>query len=564
MADMLSASDVLDIDWNRIAQDKIDEGVRREAQRLLREMYSMKAPELHVPAPSEPVEIREKNVVTDPDSWLNRGLNRMAGDAASVILGEPSGNDLVDMGVANVPLAGAGAILAAGGMPGIVDVIPGAGELKNIAKIPKYTLEFVTKHFGERGLRNLDNALTKYPKAGKPSVNDAVYIMRSGLGGEKVKAIMPYSSNDTMGDVAAMMQISKEKMNERIREGYNVISTADGGAYKEVADQALAKMNRAAEKGDIGTANAYASMIIGPGLNPVLLNETLSVLKKPTKNMNAPIGDFYRFNTATPGGGWNPETMRLIKELYESPLQDWEKIAAAQERKDARDAEKAIKKAARQQPVKPVVKQEAQKEARAIEASPDPAPATVVDVPEVSSVEPVKVGGPNKWRENGWKSSQYSPNFYERFGSRLDENTKRDLFVLDSLKNHWVRQLGDPENRGFSAAEILNGFERSGARHNKTNYNQISREFRKDIERNIASGNMPGTSIEFKQQFKNNTPVEGRTTPTLMLRMDEKPKVFLDPRVWADEAEGPDLYELLFRPAVDRKLNSLNPRYWEY
>lgn len=122
MADMLSASDVLDIDWNRIAQDKIDEGVRREAQRLLREMYSMKAPELHVPVPSEPVEIREKNVVTDPDSWLNRGLNRLAGDAASIILGEPSGNDVVDMGVANVPLAGAGAILAAGGMPGIIDI----------------------------------------------------------------------------------------------------------------------------------------------------------------------------------------------------------------------------------------------------------------------------------------------------------------------------------------------------------------------------------------------------------------------------------------------------------
>lgn len=122
MADMLSASDVLDIDWNRIAQDKIDDGVRREAQRLLREMYSMRAPELHVPLPSEPVEIREKNVVTDPNSWLNRGLNRLAGDAASVILGEPSGNDVVDMGVANVPLAGAGAILAAGGMPGVVDI----------------------------------------------------------------------------------------------------------------------------------------------------------------------------------------------------------------------------------------------------------------------------------------------------------------------------------------------------------------------------------------------------------------------------------------------------------
>ena len=29
------------------------------------------------------------------------------------------------------------------------------------------------------------------------------------------------------------------------------------------------------------------------------------------------------------------------------------------------------------------------------------------------------------------------------------------------------------------------------------------------------------------------------------------------------EAEGPDLYELLFRPRIDRRLHEANPAYWE-
>ena len=135
MADMLSASDVLDIDWNRIAQDKIDEGVRREAQRLLREMYSMKAPELHVPVPSEPVEIREKNVVTDPDSWLNQGLNRLAGDAARVILGEGTGNTKADLALGLLGPGAGIATEAAGGNSGVLDWMPGGGALKGMAVV---------------------------------------------------------------------------------------------------------------------------------------------------------------------------------------------------------------------------------------------------------------------------------------------------------------------------------------------------------------------------------------------------------------------------------------------
>lgn len=118
MPEVLAARDILARDDRKRIMDMQEALADEEA----RKAYMMRHPELHRPLPSEPVEIEEKNVLTDPGSWLNRGLGNLAGNAASVILGEPSGNDVVDMGVANVPGVGAGAILAAGGMPGIVDI----------------------------------------------------------------------------------------------------------------------------------------------------------------------------------------------------------------------------------------------------------------------------------------------------------------------------------------------------------------------------------------------------------------------------------------------------------
>lgn len=553
MASNLRAADILGIDWESRSRDMQPRETPAEPRGVL----------AYWPGGTfrlEPAEVPRKNVLTDPDSWLNRGLSNLAGNVADLVMGRESGNSLVDLGAANVPGVGPAAILAAGGIPGLLD-IAGAGELKNAAKIPKYTMEFVLKHFGERGLKNLDNALTKYPKAGKPSVNDAVYLMKSGLGGEQVSAIAPYSTSNALNDIDAAFGKPRGTMIENTRDLYKQ-AISDTPQYRKLLDDAIRLFETGVDENDfkkIMSGHAVIANINAHSDYPNLEKQLRTHLTNPRdfgytvqmEKVKAETPEIY-------------EQVRRVKELADSPVQDWGTIVKKQEVQDARAAEKAIKKSAKQQPVKPAAKQEAPKETRAIEVAPDPTPATPVVVPEVSPVEPVKVGGPNKWRENGWKSSQYSPNFFERFGSRLDENSKRDLFVLDSLKNHWVRQLGDPENLGFSTADILNGLERADARHTKTNYDRISREFRKDIERNMESGNMPGTAIQFLQKYKNNLPVEGKVTPTLILRTDEKPKVFMNTRIWADEAEGPDLYELLFRPAVDRKLNSLNPRYWEY
>lgn len=132
MPEVLAARDILERDERRRAMDRWGALAEEEA----RKAYMMRHPELHNPLPSEPVEIKEKNVLTDPKSWLNTGLRNLAGNAASVILGEPSGNNVVDLGAANVPGVGAASILAAGGMPGIVD-FTGLGALKNLNNYKK-------------------------------------------------------------------------------------------------------------------------------------------------------------------------------------------------------------------------------------------------------------------------------------------------------------------------------------------------------------------------------------------------------------------------------------------
>lgn len=69
---------------------------------------------------------------------LNRGLENLAGNAAEVIFGEPTGNAVIDYGVSNIPGVGAVAIGAGGGQPGLIDILGGIGApLKGMAVIAK-------------------------------------------------------------------------------------------------------------------------------------------------------------------------------------------------------------------------------------------------------------------------------------------------------------------------------------------------------------------------------------------------------------------------------------------
>lgn len=479
---------------------------------------------------TEPVEYNP-NVVTDPNSWLNKGLGNLAGSVADVVIGQPSGNDIVDMGVANVPYVGAGAILAAGGMPGAVDVV-GLPALKNMSKIPKYTYEFVSKYFGPRGLANLDNALTKYPKAGKPSVNDAVTIMREGIGGDVVPAIAPYRSTDIEEDLLSTLRDTPDK--ETLHRDIDMLVEGADDNIKDFANQIRTKYYQAVDNQDLGKMMMYRGVLDDVYFRP----EKIDVAKRAVAQLeqsNTVLNDLFRLK----GVNKDVELERLdklreMKEITESPVQDWDKIIQSQERRDVKNALKEAKKA----------------EKEAMVAS-EPEPVAIVEEP---------VDNRPQWQKNGWKSDVRSPEWYSRVGRNMSEDSKRDFYGVDSLARHWAGKI-QPQ-KGFIDANIIGGKARAEARHDLTNYNNVADAFRKDIQRNIESGNIPGTAVQLLQRFKNNKPVEGKTTPTLVLRLNERPRALPDVNVYADEAQGPDLYELLFRPRVDKVLHDANPGYY--
>lgn len=492
------------------------------------------------------------NALSDPK--LNRGLETLAGNAADIILGMESGNPVVDLGTSNIPGVGAASILAAGGMPGLVDAI-GIGELRNMKRIPKYTYEFVKEFFGDKGLQNLDNALTKYPKAGKTSVNDALYIMRTGIGGEKVKAIKPYSSGDVAGDLGILIGDGKsgEETLKHYRDYVDVVKRDGSDKAIALAERAYLKLLNDVERGDIrggmGDINAIIRLYRDPQADDYSLLFAKHAIENPIK-----LTDVLRNKN-----GMNVLTddikskFRLFGELDESPLQDWETIARKQELKDARDIKKQAKKQANQtQQMQQNKNTETPKEQPKSE---QPIQAEVKETPK---------GGPNMWRENGWDPNIRGDVFYGKFGSNLSDESKRDAFVMDSLANYWARQIvGEGKEGKLSEADIFDAKDRADARHKRTNYDEVSQGFYNDIKKNIETGNMPGTSVMFRPKYKRNVRTN-RDTPTLILRPEEKPKYYDDIRIWADEQDGPDIYEILFRPEVDKRLNKLNEAYWLY
>ena len=123
MASNFNASDVIMQDWADRARRALAEIKKPEPERV---------PEMWPGGTfkTEPLEIREKNVLNDPDSWLNRGLNRMAGDAARVILGEGTGNTKADLALGLLGPGAGIATEAAGGKSGLLDWMPGGGLLK--------------------------------------------------------------------------------------------------------------------------------------------------------------------------------------------------------------------------------------------------------------------------------------------------------------------------------------------------------------------------------------------------------------------------------------------------
>jgi hypothetical protein len=134
MADLNSA-DILGVDWARRARELLA-GERTSApkEKAPPEMWRGGTFRL------EPVEIREKNVLTDPESWLNRGIGTILENAVDVVLGEGTGNTALDMALSLTGPGAAVGTVATGNRPGVLDVLPGGGVLKGaVIAMPKWS-----------------------------------------------------------------------------------------------------------------------------------------------------------------------------------------------------------------------------------------------------------------------------------------------------------------------------------------------------------------------------------------------------------------------------------------
>lgn len=128
MASNLMASDLLDIDWGERARNILANAGQSGTR-------PGRVPEIRVPVRAEPVEVRERNAVTDPGSWLNRGLRNLLDAGYTAVFGEGTGNMAADLAFGLTGPGSAAATIAAGNRPGVLDVLPGGGALKGMAVV---------------------------------------------------------------------------------------------------------------------------------------------------------------------------------------------------------------------------------------------------------------------------------------------------------------------------------------------------------------------------------------------------------------------------------------------
>lgn len=515
----------------------------------------------------EPIVIKEKNAVNDPDSWLNRGLAQLGRNVVDAVFGEESGNPFVDYGVSNVPGIGAGAILAAGGMPGLVDAA-GLGALRNGKKLIKPVKEFIMRIAGDEGLQAVDNYLTKFPKLEKLSMADADFLLSSGKLGKRYEVTYP-GSERMLGDSESQLDMIKSHQDKLLKEyghydqndpsrllwiddlGQEAIIWSE--KVRELAEESVI----AHKKGDIaeGVALYNAALQFMKALNEPTSVNMLRQLG-PNKTKQYFVDQMRKYNKYDVANGRNDfqdpiAGQYILAQL--SPIQDFDKIEAAQLRRDAQHAEKAAKKAAKKpEPVK-------EPEPSVIVPPPEPVAPVVQEIQEAPVVVPeTPKGGPNKWRENGWVSSEHPLSngltYDELVGRNASEEDRRASFVLDSLMNEAVGKLyatgakWGSDGKFYKKGNVPPGVKTvepsyADYRHKGTNYDAVRLGLARDLERNAITGNMPVSSKVILEQAYNKR-TGNRIPGAKVLRIN-----------------GMDTYENLFRPRVKDKLAELEEYY---
>lgn len=590
MADM-NAADVLGVDWARRARELLA-GARN----------SERTTEIGLPRPGQPVPQAPTNplytALADPK--LNRGLANLGEAAADVVLGRPSGLAAVDAGLGSVPGVGAAGILAAGGMPGLLDVA-GMGDVKTLlkglrhgAKIGSRAAEFVLRNYDASALNVLDDYIDRFPKVGTLQTADAFKILNEGRTGEM---LLPKEANTTK-----LADYFKDRLKDNFDYWHNSrdlfashgMSDETYNALISEADKIYASIDRLVADGDVLRAMASTAAIENIAQTSNNIDQIISLLNDVnTGTANYIVNDWLNNfkGLLSKGRGLminhvdaddiTRATSDMVNDFalmqYGKP-QDLEKIEAAQLKADARQAEKQARKEARKAQQAPAAApvQKAVESAAVADAAREQADLAKIEadrarymrnqerraeenrartmeqqraaeerrqqaVPEQAVPEQaVPEAAPARTWRDGWKSEDHPVDYEGILGKRgLTEDEKRDAFVLDSLASHWANQLRQtsPVNGKWPGPSTW--------RHRNTNYGMtlgrpgVADKFIQDVKHNVNIGNTPGTSF------------------TLTRKPDA-----INPMAKAIAVDGYDLYTPVFKSKADKVLHGLDERYY--
>lgn len=653
--------------WQRNARDIISaiEAPSERKERLPR--YETVDPMAH----REPIVIKEKNAVTDPDSWLNRGLGTILENAVEAVLGEGTGNAGLDMALGFTGPGAAVGTVAAGNRPGVLDVLPGGAVMKaglvglikggkqaeakaiyNILQNP--IANRFANRYPEEALQSLEKFVKKHPSLKNMNTAEVYDAMGSGRLGdewfidfgkdypEAIKDVFDPSQKRNFSDRGNLSMFDLIDDIEK-KHGSKIANALRGGLERVKSDAAKGDYLGAWDKmatvqGNMVQILKYGNML---DLTPAgqehfakEFNELLDSYVKPKK----PNEIYVRASDAL--GGKFVNNANLVDEylhLQTDPV-DWsrivdidDKMAAdiaqygsiqaaekarkaeqtrlAMERKAASEAareskqyeqrlrdfkknpKKALKtansaapkqvraqgdaairewyfgvdpiapKTVETSPVQEIVKT-VEEPASSVPVAPvppsEPVAPVVTEVPKAPAVPEPPKGGPNKWRENGWVSSEHPLSnglTYDKLvGRNASEEDRRASFVLDSLMNEAVGKLyatgakWGSDGKFYKKGNVPPGVkpvEPSYAdyRHKGTNYDAVRLGLARDLEKNAITGNMPVSSKVILEQAYNKR-TGNRIPGAKVLRIN-----------------GMDTYENLFRPRVKDRLKELEEYY---
>lgn len=367
MADLRS-SDILAYDWANRAREILDAHKKNPEAK--------KAPGLYPGGTFKLTEDKKPSnalyrLLSDPQ--LNRGLQNIAEAVPEAVLGRESGNAAVDLGAANIPGIGAGAILAAGGMPGVLDVA-GLGEvktlmkgLKHAGKIGENTINYILRNFDQDAVYAVDNYIDKFPKVGSVQIPDAYKILTEGRSGnvympvEKPESFQPHSlinvdlentipdiehrfekfyANNAEADSHIPDELKAALISESKKVRQNILNTVDNGDFVG----AMAQIE--ALESAMRTGNPEYVLREMQDINNGSFSPAAAIHKKFYKdlgNTNKKVMELNRNPTEDDLAQFNAINDYVITQFGKT--QDLEKIEAAQLRTEANKAAKQAKKA---------------------------------------------------------------------------------------------------------------------------------------------------------------------------------------------------------------------------